>query len=906
MKTISSFLAGTVVVLFAFATSATTHYVDLNCANATPPYTGWSTAATNIQDAIDASTNGDWVLVTNGIYQTGGRAVYGTSSNRIVLDKALTVQSINGAASTMVVGACTAPTHGGPNVRCAYLTNGAVLIGFTLTKGGTPPVLEDLVREASGGGVWCEDTSASILNCVLVGNTSGYGGGAAYSGTLTSCVLASNTVAGGRGWGGGAWASTLNNCVLLRNSGYEGGGANSGWLYNCLIVGNSAGFGGGTFSSTLNNCTIVSNTATYSGGGISGGAADDFSTNCIIYYNSAPSGTNWNVANIANGCTVPLPVGSGNITNEPLFVSLPISDFHLQSSSPCINAGNSLIVSSVTDLDGKPRIVGGTVDIGAYENQGNIRYVSPSSTSPIPPYSDWSVAATNIQDAVDTANPGDLVLVTNGVYATGGRSWYGSGTNRVTLTNTVTLKSVNGPTMTMIVGNRVTGTGPVLTNAARCVAMGNNAVLSGFTLTNGEAGWGNNLNGGGVSQVSSISAAGTVTNCVLINNLSTNGVGGGAFRVRLADCQIIGNYAVDGGGACACTLINCTVVSNTAPSGGGVYGSTAFGASVLGNCTVAGNFATSSGGGAYGSTLNNCILSENSSDQYGGGASGGTLIACIVSNNFASAGGGACGSILCNSLVVSNSAAAGGGLFGGIITNCTVVSNSATNSGGGINGGSGSWCYNSIIFYNNAPAGSNNIGAKFYNCCTIPDSFDSGITNEPLFVNPAAGDFHLQSGSPCINSGKDIYVSSPTDLDGNPRTRGGTVDIGAYEYQTPSSILSYAWAQMYGFPTDGSADFVDTDGDGMNNWQEWRAGTVPTNAASRLAMDLLATNSVGLQISWQSVSGTTYYLQRSSDLSAPSAFSSIRSNLIGQTGTTVYTDTTATNGGPYFYRIGVQ
>jgi hypothetical protein len=50
---------------------ADVHYVDLNSTNATPPFTTWATAATNIQDAVDAAVSGDEVAVTDGIYAFG-------------------------------------------------------------------------------------------------------------------------------------------------------------------------------------------------------------------------------------------------------------------------------------------------------------------------------------------------------------------------------------------------------------------------------------------------------------------------------------------------------------------------------------------------------------------------------------------------------------------------------------------------------------------------------------------------------------------------------------------------------------------------------------------------------------------------------------------------------------------
>jgi hypothetical protein len=463
-----------------------------------------------------------------------------------------------------------------------------------------------------------------------------------------------------------------------------------------------------------------------------------------------------------------------------------------------------------------------------FNASASVLYVDLNSTNPTLPYADWSTAAANIQNAVDAATNGDLVLVTNGIYATGGRLVSGTGDStisRLAVTKPVTIQSVNGAAVTVIQGYITNGPG-----AVRCVYLATNATLIGFTLTNGGTFfWGPNITQGGGILCQFVSppplrSSSTVSNCVLVGNVAMQG--GGAELGTFNNCVFSNNIAQNGGGASDATFNNCLFTGNSASQGGAIFNFAV--PVILNNCTVYGNFATNSGGGCYSFT----------------GFSG---------------------------------------------TNSIVFGNTATNGSN----------------YHRAAS-----GLTMNYCCTVPLPTNGvgNIASDPLFVNPIFGDFHLQSNSPCINSGNNASVSTTRDFDGNPRIVGGTVDIGAYEFQSPSSILSYAWAQQYGLPTDGSADFIDSDGDGMNNWQEWRAGTVPTNALSLLQMlSLTPTNNPsGLVVTWQSVNTRTYYLQSSINLGAQPAFSAIQSNIVGQVGMTSYTDTSATNGGPYFYRVGVQ
>jgi PKD repeat protein len=212
------------------------HYVTLNSSSPQAPYSSWATAATNIQDAVDAaSVEGALILVSNGVYQGGVRVVYGGSSNRLAVTKPVVVQSVNGPGATVIHGYRSAEvTNQSSAVRCVYLTNQATLAGFTLTNGATPAT-GDVAKEQSGGAVWCESPSAVISNWVLIGNSAQANGGASYSGTLQNCTLSGNSASSGAG----AYGSALLSCLLNDNSATSyGGGASLGWLSNCTVSNN--------------------------------------------------------------------------------------------------------------------------------------------------------------------------------------------------------------------------------------------------------------------------------------------------------------------------------------------------------------------------------------------------------------------------------------------------------------------------------------------------------------------------------------------------------------------------------------------------------------------------------------------------------------------------------------------
>ncbi|HSU54642.1 MAG TPA: hypothetical protein VLT36_11340, partial [Candidatus Dormibacteraeota bacterium] len=572
-----------------------------------PPFAGWTTAATNIQTAIDAASAGDTVWVTNGVYGAGGKVMAGDLTNRVALDKALTVRSVNGRWVTVIDGG--GKPNGSQAVRCAWLTNGATLMGFTVQRGSTRNS-GDTITLQSGGGIWCSSSAATLFNCLIISNAAASSGIAAFQGALNNCAIVNNLPTG-------------PSCCY------------SNVLINCTVAYNSTATG-------INQCRC---------------------TNSIIFHNNP----NYSSSTFSYSCTTPSVGGDHNISTEP---QLP-DHIHLANGSPCKGAGTNLVIG--TDIDGDPwsnppsigcdewqiapRIISGPVLVltnnpigfrvggivagqeplsyqwlkdgvmvqdgpfyslslttnlsgnlsnpncaGSYQLVASnsfgvitsvvaqlvVHFVDVSNSAPSAPYLSWATAANRIQDAVDIAGAGEAVLVTNGVYSNGGKIMGGDLSNRVVLDKPIILQSITGPTNTIIQGAwdpaRTNGLGSI-----RCAWLTNGAGLSGFTLFGGSTRAITNSvvqqrNGAGVW--GSDSNVCVVANCIIATNAASD-TGGGAYQVALRNCLVIGNMSLAQG----------TPRTAQGGLGGGA------GLSTAQNCLFIGNMCVNNGGGAYRCTM---------------------------------------------------------------------------------------------------------------------------------------------------------------------------------------------------------------------------------------------------------------------------------------------------------------
>jgi len=535
-------------------------------------------------------------------------------------------------------------------------------------------------------------------------------------------------------------------------------------------------------------------------------------------------------------------------------------------------------------------------------------YVNVANPTPVAPYTNWATASTNIQFAINLAGgSGGLVLVTNGVYTGPGKSIGSYGSTMLGVTNGVTLRSVNGPAVTIING----------LGDKRGLIM-SNALVEGFTITNCVGGGFLAYKGGGGALVA---GNGRLVNCILTGNSGPNFGGGAAVfnGGQISNCIVRGNRATTaGGGICMYEgglvvdcLISNNLVSGVAGARGGGVGCEVGG--VVSNCAILNNTSHCQGGGisiftnglARDCFIAGNIANSNGVEGEGGGAylhQGGSLVNCVISNNFGQWQGGGVkfyyrNGRVRNCLLVGNRTLGwGGGLMmrtGGRAENCTIVGNYAADTGGGVYfyeiGGSNVNC---IIRGNNGNDLANPyVGALAFCCIPLAGFGPGNITNEPAFADADGGDYRLANGSPCVNAGSnELWMGGATDLDGNDRIRNLLPDMGAYES---------AWWR---------AD-TDTDGDSFSDWTEANVtGTDPTNAASFLKMSGVAAPNPGggdVVVSWASVAGKLYNVNRATNLVAPPAFTPIQTGVTGQPDCTSITDTTATAEGPYYYRVEI-
>jgi hypothetical protein len=346
------------------------------------------------------------------------------------------------------------------------------------------------------------------------------------------------------------------------------------------------------------------------------------------------------------------------------------------------------------------------------------------------------------------------------------------------------------------------------------------------------------LAGGGMFNVSSNT---TVVNCSFSGNTATTGDGGGMRNdissPTVTGCSFSGNAAHTLGGGIRNSSLNgivlypkvanCTFSGNTALAGGGMYNSFMTAATIT-NCSFISNTTTGNGGGmfnqgdnsGYYPTITNCIFSGNNS-----GGDGGGLCNSALSNN---GGGSAYRLRITNCTFSGNLGNDGGGAFNldcsPTFTNCIVWGNTASNAGMGIFNGLSS----TTVTHSDVQDLSN----------AAPDA-NGNFSADPLFVrNPFTnglndfGNLHLQPTSPCINVGDSTVVTSPPflidptdtfiiDLDGNPRIKFGTVDLGAYEVQNLLPVANAGSDQTVtavhtGNPANDTAS-VTLDGSGSND-----------------------------------------------------------------------------------------
>ena len=512
-----------------------------------------------IQAAINASSNGDEVIVAAGTY--AGDILFNGKSIPLTGDPDNPEDVIIDANGAQRV------------VTFAFgESDGALIRGFTLQGG----VGQDIGGgNTAGGGIFFGGNSTvTVEDCIIRENTAQHGAGIVVTDggdpTLIRCVIEDNhaSVNTGGVWVRDGLSATLIDCIIRNNSSSNWCGgmlleaSSHADLTRCIIADNSSNaFGGGMFlvasSALLANCTISGNSVNNEGGAIFMQASELTMGNVIVWGNSpneirfwedgGPSTLNISHTDLSGGQNGivgnnrNLNWGAGNIDANPLFVDAGNGDYNLTANSPCIDAG-----AGDDDPDGTP------ADMGAlyYQDPNPRRFDVPDEYD-------------TIQEAIDaTTAAGDTVLIQPGTYY---EHLIVNEGHLVNLFGTFAFTGDNADIWNTVIDGSNNGRIPnIWPNGDSPI----NAV--GINFNHGNA-----SDGGAIYTYSDL----TLTSCVIQN--SNAGANGGAIgaaanatkTVTLTYCTIAGNSAGAYGGAFSLSNVNlaadhCLIFGNTAGVGG--------------------------------------------------------------------------------------------------------------------------------------------------------------------------------------------------------------------------------------------------------------------------------------------------------------------------------------------------
>lgn len=818
----------------------------------------WETAFRKIQEGINAASDGDTVIVAEGTYVENIRF---NGKNIILTSTDPTQPKV--VQNTIVDG-----NQAGCVVRFAGTENEAcVLSGFTIRNG--------FVENTQGGGIcgWTvEDFArATIENNVITGNwaKNGDGGGMAYcDGRIQNNIITGNSTEeiwedGGCGGGLFRCNGTIRNNRITENWAELCGGGLSecdGMIENNLVAGNSAGYGAGLehCCGVIQNCTISGNTAEWYAAGLD--YCRGVVRNCIIWGNKGRDDSQldeWTLP--AHSCIQKWTGGgTGNINKDPGFVDAAGGDYHPLAQSPCIGAGANgyWFEWPQGDLDGKCRLFGERVDLGCYEygasldSDGDLLCDEDevlAKTDPSAPDTDGDglrdgpemlrgsnpLAVTppgvlrvpsevpTIQEAFSISVKGDEVVVAVGTYYE----------NLYFFGHDVILRSINPDNPAVVAATVMdggAGVEPVLTLTGR---ESEGCAIAGFTIRNGRARCGAGICGGTWDNCSRA----TIRNNVITRNSTfgefPSGCGGGlAYCDGLIENNVVtgnnSNGSAGGLGGCGGTIRNNVITGNSADyqsEGGGLCGCSG----TIESNIIAGNSAVGRGGGLYGcdGTVQENMILGNLAEDSGGGLD-------------------LCSGVIQNNLVCWNSAGWGGALFkcDGTVQSNTIVNNWAQYEGGALY-----WCNgiirNCIIWGNTGKEGYQIYESSVPSYSCIQDWTAGGVANvgnDPVFLDAAGGDYHLQPSSPCIDAGPYYYffVWPQSDLDGNGRVVGERVDMGCYEYGASRDSDGDLYPDADEIATKTDPYLGDTDGDGLLDGLEILRGTDPLCSTAPGVLDV--------------------------------------------------------------------